>query len=372
MAGGRRSGRIFILLALILILILALAGYFLRDQLFPQPSQPAQILPTPAPVQDLTQIIVLSQPVTRGAYITEAIIEMISYPQKDMVEGLFYTDIRNVIGKRARFDLEQGTPLTPSLLTDAPTGSYASFQVPKGKVAISIPISSLTAVAYALQPGDRVNVIGSFLLVDIDPNFQSILPNHITSVIAPGPGGLNQENATTLTALTNMGGVVSLQGKAELDPTLNQPIYAAPSEVQRPRLVSQTVVQDAIVLWVGNFPPGAQQPSTQTSQSPEDSSRSQSQEAASSPLPDIISLIVTPQDAVTLNYLLLTEARLNLTLRGSGDDQRVPTEAVTLQFLLDQYNIPSPSKLPYGIEPRVDQLAYPTLESESQGSQPQQ
>jgi pilus assembly protein CpaB len=55
-----------------------------------------------------------------------------------------------------------------------------------------------------------------------------------------------------------------------------------------------------------------------------------------------------------LNYLILVGGRLNLVMRSAGDDQRVSTEAVTLQFVLDQYNIPNPAKLPYGLEPRLD------------------
>ncbi len=48
-----------------------------------------------------------------------------------------------------------------------------------------------------------------------------------------------------------------------------------------------------------------------------------------------------------------------MVLRAPGDDQRIITEAGTLQFLLDQYNIPLPAKLPYGIEPRIDFLQLP-------------
>jgi pilus assembly protein CpaB len=68
----------------------------------------------------------------------------------------------------------------------------------------------------------------------------------------------------------------------------------------------------------------------------------------------MVTLIVTPQDAVTLNYLMLSGAKLNIVLRSAGDPTRVDTEAVTLQFLMDQYRIPNPAKLPYGTEPRID------------------
>jgi pilus assembly protein CpaB len=72
-------------------------------------------------------------------------------------------------------------------------------------------------------------------------------------------------------------------------------------------------------------------------------------------------LIVTPQDAVTINYLILSGAKLNLVMRSAGDIDRIATEAVTLQYIMDFYGIPNPAKLPYGLEPRLD--AIPNLVS---------
>ena len=71
-------------------------------------------------------------------------------------------------------------------------------------------------------------------------------------------------------------------------------------------------------------------------------------------MPDVITLIVSNQDAITLNYLMLAGANLNLVLRSAGDTELKNTEAVTLQFILDQYQIPNPAKLPYGMQPRMD------------------
>ena len=48
-------------------------------------------------------------------------------------------------------------------------------------------------------------------------------------------------------------GLPSRQGRVELDPTLQQPFYAVPSEGQRPRLVCQMILQDVVVLKLGNF-----------------------------------------------------------------------------------------------------------------------
>ncbi len=50
---------------------------------------------------------------------------------------------------------------------------------------------------------------------------------------------------------------------------------------------------------------------------------------------------------------------MNLVLRSAGDNEIRNTEAVTLQFIMDQYQIPNPAKLPYGMQPRMD--SFPSM-----------
>jgi pilus assembly protein CpaB len=75
------------------------------------------------------------------------------------------------------------------------------------------------------------------------------------------------------------------------------------------------------------------------------------------PAPDIITVIVTPQDAVTLTYLLYSDAKITLSLRNPNDNTPISQpDAAMLEYLLTQYNIPVPSKLPYALQPGVDAL----------------
>ncbi len=361
-AGGRRrSGTIFILLALVLVLVMAVGAYMFRDQLFPRSQQPIAEMFTPTPSQPMVDIVVLAQPVARGTTITEDMLETVPYPQNEMMQGLFFTEKKDIAGTRASYDLPQGMPITPGQLSDTNKGSYAAFRIPRGMVAISIPISELTSVSYALQPGDHVNIITSLLLIDMDANFQARLPNNTAKVIAPGPGAESSGASITIEISPQAG----QQGRAELDPTINQAIYLEPSEQQRPRLVSQAVIQDAIVLWMGDFPSDGKITDTgfqpTATPIPQDQQNGEPQPTPVVPSrPEVISLIVTPQDAVTLNYLVLSKAHINLALRGSGDTDKVNTEAITLQFLMDQYNVPNPAKLPYGTEPRLNEVIEPT------------
>jgi pilus assembly protein CpaB len=85
--------------------------------------------------------------------------------------------------------------------------------------------------------------------------------------------------------------------------------------------------------------------------------------------PDIVTLVVLPQQAVTLNYLIYTGAEITLALRSAGDDTETLTNAVTLQYLMDEYQIPPPVRLPYGTVPRIDELKSPTLENDITGDE---
>ena len=372
--GTKRSGGIFFLLALVVILLLVavVIGVKFLPSLMPgiapklQSATPVPPAPTPMSVK----VVILAQPVNRGGVVTEAMITLADIPQISYTQGLFFTDPKDVINKKARLDLFPGTPLTPALLVDNRQGSVPSFDLPAGMVAISIPISRLTSVAYALEPGDHVNVMASFLILDVDQNFQTRLPNKVGQVILPGEITPGQTTSGGTSGTINVTAGTADQGRAELDPSLNQPVYVLPSEPQRARLISQTLIQDAIVLWVGTFTTSAYEKATGGEVvQPTPTTVPQGQQAAPAPAapppPDIITLVVSPQDAITLNHIMLTgpSAKINLALRSAGDTSKVQTDAVTLEFIMDQYKIPVPAKLPYGTEPRFPDagLAYPTL-----------
>jgi pilus assembly protein CpaB len=389
-----RKGRIFFIIALILILGLAAVAIFYFQILQPPPSEEVAEAVT-TPVVDMVQVVVVTQKTPRGYLLNETVLGVIDIPRDMLIEG-YFTDMAQVVGRQARVDLEPNMLVTSSMVVDSPdqlsaTGSLAALSIPRGMVAISIPINRLTSVSYAPQPGDHVNVIATLLLVDLDTDYQSITPNHSAAVLGAGPGVVigggtagdagSQANAemTKVTGQTVAGGSASIFGRTEIDPLLEQTLYAVPSESQRPRLVSQTLLQDAIVLGVGDFPLSDQVeegPSPTPELPPVEEDPESAEYTSEYPeaevvkpepkLPDLITLVVNPQDAVTLNYLVYAGSQLTLALRPSGDDTRVQTEATTMDFLLKQYNIPVPVKLPYGMEPRVDDLMPPELVNDAE------
>lgn len=366
-----RVGRLLIVLAI--LVILGLVAVWALLNLGGQPADGG----TGGETADTIDIVIAIQPIARGAVISADQLGLLAYPAGQTIEGMV-TNIGDAVGKRSRYDLTQGTPINTSMLVEsasevAQTGSDTALLIPAGMVAFPIPIDRFSSLAYGLRSGDHVNVISTMLMVDLDGNFQTEQPNNTAAVIGPGgavlSGVQNADQLSTeltidplieaLTAQIVSGGPSSPQGQAFVDPLTQQTFYVVPSEAQRPRLISQTLLQNIVVLHVGTFlytdveGNEVQPPSTQTD------ATGNSVPATTNP-PDLITLIVTPQDAVTLNYLVYAGAELNLALRASGDDSIVTTEAVTLEYLLTTYNIPVPTKLPYGLAPRIDTLVSPT------------
>lgn len=367
-AGRRRSGRIFFLLAVILILVIAVVAFFMRDQILeivsPQTDEEVAMEAVMEPTPVMYDIVVVVQPITRGVVITEGMLGTVSYPQEDMVEGLFYTDMDDVLGRRPKYDLDPGIPLTPSLLSEGDVGSLVSFEIPPNMVGISIPLTSVRhAVSYALRPGDHVTIIGTLKIVDLDQDFQTKLPNMVGAIYKNVMTDTGEGGISIIPIDYTLRGP-SLLGRIYQDPSIpDEFFYIIPREEQRPRYVSQTLVQNAIVLGIGKFPLEEEEEAAAAAEeaaivevAPE------GEEAAPPPPPkppEVITVAVALQDAVSLNFLILTDADLNFVLRAAGDEQLIQTEAVTLQFVMDQYSIPYPSKLPYGLEMHQPAVSLP-------------
>lgn len=405
-----RRGRIFIYLAL--ILILGVVAVFVVYTRFIQPrDQAAEMeVPVPTPIIETVDVVIATQIIPRGAIVDETVLSTVEMPRDLFIEGMF-SDLELVVGRQAKFDLDSGIPITAKMLADefeqlSTIGSIWALHIPSGYVAVSVPISRLSSVSYAPRPGDHVNVIMTLMFIDVDSEFQSRLPNQISGVVAPGPGVIigtdvaetadvddeagapdfavfeeSKQGASVITAQLAPGGALALKGRTELDPLLNELFFVIPQEKQRARIVSQTFLQDVMVLQIGTFPTAADE--EQARKEAEAEAEAAAAEAAlaeqqpqpgaqqgqeEEPVveekpkpPDVITLVVKPQDAVTLNYLLYSGAELTLALRAAGDTTTASTEAATLQYLLDSYNIPVPAKLPYGQEPGVLDLQLPTL-----------
>ncbi len=348
-----RRGRILLLLVLIVIVGLAMLYFAFGDQLLGGGGPSA--IPTEA---RSVRVYFAAQNIPQGTTITQEMLGTFSIPPENEVEVMFRVgEEANLVGQTAKYTLDQGTLITSSMVgpgkVELPPPSW-SYNVPPGMVAVSIPTDRLSTAAYAINKGAHINVNVCMTFVDVDPSFQTALPNYLSSmkdIFFP------EGDRPTITIDATTQELPSRQGRTELDPTFQKPIYVVPSETQRPRLVCQIVLQDVIVLNLGTFELPQAQP-VAPAQGQETAGTVQTQPETK---PDIITLMVSPQDSVALNYFVYSGAVFSMTLRHPSDTSRVEAQSATLNSVLTQYNISLPSKLPYAQNTRIDFLTPPLL-----------
>ena len=391
-----RLGRTFIIiLVVLLVVLLGLLAFmnFSGGLNFTSTNDEPTETVEQQPQVNTTDVLFLTRPLTRGDVITADALGRIPYPADLLYIGVYTVEREDeVLGMKVKYNLEQGMYLTNRMLTEELMGSEKSLEIEPGKVAVPVPITRFTSLGYALEPGDHVDVITTMMYVDLDPSFQTALPNQSGVVLSPSqnfvlPSGVTDQYGQStsysiagsteeiaapldnlVAQIVSLGGG-SILGRAEYDAALQQPMYVLPSEpIQRPRILSQMTIQNAMVLHVGNTDPDADNsvyvdpkiPAATVEEGQEP------QPATLLMVPDIVTLVVSPQEAVALNYMVYAEAEIMLALRSAYDNNAAPvyTDAVTLDYLMNIYNIPVPNKLDYGLQPRVDELTAPVLDND--------
>jgi pilus assembly protein CpaB len=313
--------------------------------------------PTPTPVP-LVRIVQALQNLPRGYRFpnrVEELTDIVGYttwPEEAVPFNALREDqggLEGVLGKVARTDIFREQPILSTLLVEdltqiANVGSDLGAVLPSDRVAIAIPTDRYTSVAYGIQAGDHVDVILSMLFVDVDEVFQSIIPNR-------------------LTLFTTIEGTLTLLETIEGRPDQSSlgPVIVGPSERQRPRLVTQRTIQDAIVMHVGEFPESGRYigvlptPTTVATAeaAPETAGGTPAPVPTAVPRPNIATLAVSPQYAVVLAWAI--EARLPITLvvRSAIDTSRVPTQAVTMDYVMSEFRIDLPARRDFSIEPAI-------------------
>jgi pilus assembly protein CpaB len=357
---------LFILIGLLLLLATVALFLILNRPTTTTPDGTATLSPegTTAEAPALDQIVIAIQPIPRGEAIRADAVGFLAWPASDLPTNAI-TDQAQVIGKMARYDIGQGEPILSSLVSISPeefsaTGSEAALLIPREKVAMTIPMNRLSAVGYALREGDHINVLVSLLFVDLEEATQTITPSIASVFTTVTVDPLTGSTSYSLQSIGVEGQVKFSEGEGGI----TIPFLIQPSEPQRPRLVVQQIVQDAVVLQVGEFEE-EEAPIVGPTATPLPEGTEPPPPTAIPP-PDIITLIVSPQDALVLNYFLYSKARFTLVLRAANDPSRVLTDSVTLQYVLENPNfrIAVPTQLQYGLQPAVRDTRPPKLFNE--------
>jgi len=324
----RSRGRFFIILGVVLVTLTIVGALLIWALQRGGPPEPTPGTPPPGAtevVPETKDVVVALQNIGLGERIRpDAVgvrpVEVDRLPKKPVL------DPANVVGKLAKQDIYQKDVLVDEMVIAVEdvqrVGWRASPLVPDDRLAVSFPVSQLSSVNYAIQPGDRVDVLVCGAFIDVDPDLQIKMPLVMTG-----------------------------------DETCEAGCQPVGEQVQR--TFCQLTVDDAEVLGLG--PWGAEPEPAAEEQAAEATEEGQP-EGEGGQLPtryDSIILMVSPQDAVVLMYLQQNDYIIELALRSSEDDDRHETEQVTLEYLMTRFRLSPPTKLPYRLEPMQTQGAIP-------------
>lgn len=277
--------------AIILIgLIMGLMAGALVLLLVNQQAAVSASAPTPEPLP----VVRAAQNIPKGQEITLDLVQLVPVEPGEPVPSGAVRDPMEAVGMTAAVDVPQGTILQSEMYFDREAATtmgqqQASELFQPGRVAMAVPVGDLTRVAGAIRAGDRVNVIASFEMLEVERDSQLLKP---------------------------------IDGSAE----------------QLPRLVTQTILQDVEVLRVGPWTAAIG-----TGESTTEEGTTTVNTAG------VVTLLVTPQDSVVLKWLMdMTdegEALFTFALRADGDTEIPETESTTLEYLMRRFRVTIPPKL---------------------------
>ncbi|MFW6068147.1 MAG: SAF domain-containing protein [Chloroflexota bacterium] len=345
----------------------------------PDVAQPAA---TATPSVRYEEVVVTTIDVPLGQRIEDDFLEIELRPDTNIAvqAGYTFNDMEEVSGRIARVPIAEGQAVLNSMIALSPTdlasmGSDLSLYVEQGNVAIAMPIDRYSGAAYAMRPGDLVDVMMSLSVINVDPAFQTARPNLMYRV---DPFALQEGNSFLFEP--------QAEGRLELIPGVNLVASIQPSEEgapgledleQIPRRVTQLTIQQAEVVWVGTWdesdiiadlsleeqgqtqpqPPVAgegEQPAVSPTETPE-FARTELQ-------PDLIILSMTPQDALSLKWAMDRGIDIDLALRSQGDTAVFATTSISLPQLVDQGGLTIPDRGENDLHPRADDVDPPAVE----------
>jgi Flp pilus assembly protein CpaB len=384
--------RTFILLILVLVVaaVAVIAFFLLRSgdnllaDLLPGNNQqqveesdaqePGLPPPTATPDTNYVPVVVARVKLPVGELITEELIKVERRPDDNVavLAQVTFDQADQVIGQIVKTEIPAGQEILRPMLALNPTdlaslGSDLSLYVDQGRVAVAFPISHLSGAAYAMRPGDLVDVFMSLTLVEVDEDFQTALLNLEERVFEPD---LLEGRAFLFPK--------ALQGRLEVIPGLNIVGLIGPSreQTQIPRKVTQLTLQQVQVLWVGNWldPVNGYAPEFSSeavlSATPVPAAAGGDGQAVPLPTPtkqrpedrpDVVILSMSAQDALALKYALETGIDVALVLRSQGDSSVFITTSVSLPQIVQQGLLAIPQQNTFSLEPRIELVPTPGL-----------
>ncbi|MCA9961610.1 MAG: hypothetical protein KC413_15445 [Anaerolineales bacterium] len=372
--------------------------------------------PTATPSVRFEPVVVARVNIPVGQRLTPELLEVETRPNNNIAlqGGYTFANIEDLIGRIVKVEVSEGqavlSPMIALNATDlASFGSDLALYLDQGRVAVAFPFSlngdesteeaAIRGAAFAMRPGDFIDVMMTLRILEIDPEFRTALPNLTQRVYQSGL----LEGSEFLFPET-------VQGRLEFIPEINQVAEIIPSDnfiegqdfeagTPIPKRVTQLTIQQAEVIWVGTWKQQDELledlepiPSPVTTdetavdlteeEGMEDTTTGPEGTLCVSPIsneiiecpivreqtrPDVVILSMSSQDALALKWALERGVDIDLALRAQGDNTVFFTTSVSLPQIINEGGLAVPSDADFDLHPRVDDedLLRPRLPDEA-------
>jgi Flp pilus assembly protein CpaB len=355
--------------------------------------------PAPTPAPGFQRVVVTKIDIPIGTRITADLIEVKKRPDTNIAVQGGYT-IENpdeVVGKIARYDIAKGQEIIRDMLAVNASdmgalGSDLAMYIDQGEVAVAFKIDQLSGAAFAVRPGDMVDMLMTLRLVAIDPEFRTALPNFVQRVIDPE---LREGGQFLIEDITPQGRLEFIEEVGQVAEIIPSSVFIEGQDFEPgspiPKRVTQLTIQQAEVLWVGTWKTpeeilaAEQANAAQTAQV--DPTLAANTEATAVPAepepkrcintltgeltacpvirraisPDVVILGMSSQDALALKYAIERGVDIDLALRAQGDLSNFVTTSVSLPQIVEQGGLSVPPPADFDLHPRPEDVVIPSL-----------
>jgi Flp pilus assembly protein CpaB len=235
-------------------------------------------------------VVMATQDIPSSAPIASSAVAVKAFPASFVPPGAA-TRVEDVTGKFSTTQITRDQIVLSSQVSNARRVDTPSAGVPAGKVAFWMPVPDLLAQSGGLQAGDKVDIL---------------LTIGLTRVTTPG------------------GQAQGGQGDQGQPPTTRN-------------VTTQSTIQNAEVLFIG---PAVNDQGQVT------------QAGVAKPGQKIMAVLLDPQDAVISKFIKDTGGTVDLVLRARDWQDRVETEAVTADSLVDRFRFRVPDRWAVSTTPK--------------------
>lgn len=116
----------------------------------------------PAELPKSVDVLVPAVPVAAGSLLNRETVRRLAIPAESVNEAMIVADEAGyamILGSVAIHGLAQGVPIARASIVQPGDRGFLAAVLPKGKRAISIPISETAGLSGLVMPGDRVDII---------------------------------------------------------------------------------------------------------------------------------------------------------------------------------------------------------------------